>query len=48
MQRKIEKVGKMPGLETSGRWRMMKVNTAQSILVIAVGTLLDYVIDFVN
>lgn len=31
-----------------GKVESMKVNTVQSILVIAVGTLLDYVIDFVN
>lgn len=31
-----------------GKVEYMKVNTVQSNLVIAVGTLLDYVIDFVN
>lgn len=45
--KKIEKVGNArPG--ALGKVENMKVNTVQSILVIAVGSLLDYIIDFVN
>lgn len=44
--KKIEKVGNArPG--ALGKVENMKVNTAY-ILVIAVGSLLDYIIDFVN
>lgn len=46
--KKIEKVGKDARPGALGKVENMKVNTVHSILIIAVGIHLDYVIDFVN
>lgn len=46
--KKIERVGKNARPGVLGKVENMKVNTVHSILVMAVGTHLDYVIDFVN